>query len=151
MLGIGLVAGILALGNITKVSAQPLSILDEIETTADYAEDTSFSLIRGNHLNQGNVKIQRLSSNEIAIHGLTQCHHACDTVYLYLYLERKVNGSYGTYKYWRFETDDATSLSRGINVIVPSGTYYRVRGYHAAKDGTTKESTSTLTQGILIK
>ena len=62
-----------------------------------------------------------------------------------------MNGSYGTYKYWRFETDDATSLSRGINVIVPSGTYYRVRGYHAAKDGTTKESTSTLTQGILIK
>lgn len=45
MLGIGLVAGILALGNITMVSAQPLSILDEIETTADYAEDTSFSLI----------------------------------------------------------------------------------------------------------
>ena len=43
MLGIGLVAGILALGNITMVSAQPLSILDEIETTADYAEDTSFS------------------------------------------------------------------------------------------------------------
>ena len=40
--------------------------------------------------------------------------------------------------------------AEGFNVIVPSGTYYRVRGYHAAKDGS-KESTSTLTQGILIK
>ena len=61
-----------------------------------------------------------------------------------------MDGSYGTYKYWKFEADDATSLSRGLNVAVPSGTYYRVRGYHAAKDGS-KESTSTLTQGILIK
>ena len=151
MLGIGLVAGILALGNATMVSAQPLSIMDEVETSADYAEDTSYSLLRGNHLNLGTVKVQRLSSNEITIYGLTQCHHTCAKVYLSLYLERKVNGSYGTYKYWEFTADDATSLSRGLNVAVPSGTYYRVRGYHAAKDGTTKESTSTLTQGILIK
>lgn len=151
MLGIGLVAGILALGNATMVSAQPLSIMDEVETSADYAEDTSYSLLRGNHLNFGTVKVQRISSNEIGIYGLTQCHHTCDKVYLSLYLEHKVNGSYGTYKYWEFTADDATSLSRGLNVAVPSGTYYRVRGYHAAKDGTIKESTSTLTSGILIK
>ena len=77
MLGIGLVAGILALGNATMVSAQPLSIMDEVETSADYAEDTSYSLLRGNHLNLGTVKVQRLSSNEITIYGLTQCHHSC--------------------------------------------------------------------------
>ena len=151
MLGIGLVAGILALGNATMVSAQPLSIMDEVETTENYAEDTSYSLLRGNHLNVGSVKVQRISSNEIGIYGYTQCHHTCDKVYLSLYLERKVNGSYGTYKYWEFTADDATSLRRGLNVAVPSGTYYRVRGYHAAKDGTIKESTSTLTSGILIK
>ena len=151
MLGVSLVAGILAVGNTAVVSAQSLSIMDELETTADYAEDTSYSLLRGNHLNFGTVKVQRISSNEIGIYGVTQCHHACDKVYLSLYLERKVNGSYGTYKYWEFTADDATSLSRGLNVAVPSGTYYRVRGYHAAKDGTIKESTSTLTSGILIK
>lgn len=151
MLGISLVAGILAVGNTAVVSAQSLSIMDELETTADYAEDTSYSLLRGNHLNFGTVKVQRISSNEIGIYGVTQCHHACDKVYLSLYLERKVNGSYGTYKYWEFTADDATSLSRGLNVAVPSGTYYRVRGYHAVKDGTIKESTSTLTSGILIK
>lgn len=151
ILGVSLVAGILAVGNTAVVSAQSLSIMDELETSADYAEDTSYSLLRGNHLNLGTVKVQKISSNEIGIYGVTQCHHACDKVYLSLYLERKVNGSYGTYKYWEFTADDATSLSRGLNVAVPSGTYYRVRGYHAAKDGTIKESTSTLTQGILIK
>lgn len=153
ILGIGLAAGILASVTVTSVPVQASSILEEVtelETTEDYAEDTEYSRLRGNNLNYGNVKVQKISSNEIGIHGLTQCHHVCDTVYLYLYLERKVDGSYGTYKYWRFEANNVTSLSREINVIVPSGTYYRVRGYHAAKDGS-KESTSTLTQGILIK
>lgn len=143
----------LAVTTAAVVPVQASSILDEVtdlETTEDYAEDTEYSRLRGNNLNYGNVKVQKLSSNEIAISGVTQCHHVCDTVYLYLYLERKVDGSYGTYKYWRFEANNVTSLSRGINVIVPSGTYYRVRGYHAAKDGS-KESTSTLTSGILIK
>lgn len=138
---------------LTAVPVQASSILDKVtseETTEDHAEDTSYSLLKGNNLNYGNVKVQRISSNEIGIHGLTQCHHACDTVYLSLYLERKVNGSYGTYKYWEFTADNVTSLSKELVVIVPSGTYYRVRGYHAAKDGS-KESTSTLTQGIMIK
>ena len=138
---------------LTAVPVQASSILDKVtseETTEDHAEDTSYSLLKGNNLNYGNVKVQRISSNEIGIHGLTQCHHACDTVYLSLYLERKVNGSYGTYKYWEFTADNVTSLSKELVVIVPSGTYYRVRGYHAAKDGS-KESTSTLTSGILIK
>ena len=152
ILGIGLAAGLLSSVTVTSVPVQGSSILDEItdlETTADYAEDTSYSRLRGNNLNLGSAKVQKISSNEIGIYGLTQCHHVCDTVYLYLYLERKVNGSYSTYKYWRFEANNVTSLSREINVIVPSGTYYRVRGYHAAKDGS-KESTTTLTQGILI-
>lgn len=138
---------------LTAVPVQASSILDKVtseETTDDHAEDTSYSLLKGNNLNYGNVKVQRISSNEIGIHGLTQCHHACDTVYLSLYLERKVNGSYGTYKYWEFTADNVTSLSKELVVIVPSGTYYRVRGYHAAKDGS-KESTSTLTSGIMIK
>ena len=153
ILGIGLAAGLLASVTVTSVPVQASSILDKVtseETTADHAEDTSYSLLKGNNLNYGSVKVQKISSNEIGIYGVTQCHHVCDKVYLYLYLERKVDGSYGTYKYWKFEADDATSLSRGLNVAVPSGTYYRVRGYHAAKDGS-KESTSTLTQGILIK
>lgn len=136
----------------SAITVQASSILNEItaeETTEDHAEDISYNILRGNHLNSGTVKVQRMSSNEIAIYGLTQCHHVCDEVYLYLYLERKVNGSYGTYRSWKFTDNNATSLSRGLNVAVPSGTYYRVRGYHAAKDGS-KESTSTLTSGILI-
>ena len=68
-----------------------------------------------------------------------------------LFLERKVNGSYGTYKIFEYTAKNVTSLSKEIKVLVPSGTYYRVRGYHAASNGGLKESTSTLTSGIMIK
>lgn len=125
-------------------------ITDE-ETTEDFSEDISYSLLRGTNLNLGSVKIQKISSNEIAIYGLTQCHKTCSKVYLSLYLERKVNGSYGTYKYWNFTGTNTTNVQRGLNVAVPSGTYYRVRGYHAASNGGLKESTSTLTSGIMVK
>lgn len=153
MFGALLVMGMLLTGVLLTTSVQAASLLDEVtenETTEDYSEDTTYSLLRGNNLNYGNIKIQKLSSNSIGIYGLTQCHLTCDTVYLELYLEQKVNGSYGTYKYWQFEASDVTSLSKTLQVAVPSGTYYRVRGYHAAKNGGTKESTSTLTSGILV-
>lgn len=159
LLGLLMAVGLSAGMSVTPVLAETTSILDEIadeeltdeETTEDFAEDTSYSLLRGTNLNFGNVKIQKVNSGELAIYGVTQCHKKCSKLYLSLYLERKVNGSYGTYKYWEFTGSNATNLSRTIDVIVPSGTYYRVRGYHAASNGGLKESTSTLTQGIMIK
>ena len=154
ILGISLAVGLSVSMGIVPIYADSISILDEItdeETTEDYPEDTSTILARSSYLHLGNVKIQRVSSNEIAIYGLTQCHKKCSKVYLSLFLERKVNGSYGTYKYWNFTANNVTSLSKEIDVAVPSGTYYRVRGYHAASNAGVKESTSTLTSGIMVK
>ena len=125
--------------------------ITEEETIEDFSEDTSYSLLRSTNLSFGTVKIQRVASNEIAIYGLTQCHQKCSKAYLTLALERKVNGSYGTYKIWEFTANNVTHLERGLDVAVPSGTYYRVRGYHAASNGGLKESTSTLTSGIMVK
>lgn len=165
MLVAGLTAGMIFAGSVQSVLADSSDNLmdailseetdnDELtdeETTEDFSEDTSYSLLRGTNLGFGTVKIQKVASNEIAIYGLTQCHKKCSKVYLSLFLERKVNGSYGTYKYWEFTGSNATHLERTIDVAVPSGTYYRVRGYHAASNGGLKESTSTLTQGIMVK
>ena len=164
ILAAGMTAGLLMACSSQSVFAQSDSLIDAIldeeegadeitseETTEDFAEDTSYSLLRGTNLNFGSVKIKKIASNEIAIYGLTQCHKKCSKVYIYLYMERKVNGSYGTYKYWEFTGNNTTNLQRTLDVAVPSGTYYRVRGYHAASNGGLKESTSTLTQGIMVK
>lgn len=147
-----ILACMLAVLSVMPVSAA--SLLEEatpLETEADFAEDTSYSLLRGNNLSFGTTQIKKLASNKINVYGLTQGHRLCDTMYLSLYLERKVNGVYSTYKSWDFTANDDTSLVQSINVIVPSGYYYRVRGYHAAKEGGVKESTTTLTSGILVK
>lgn len=164
MMVAGLTAGMLLTGSTQLVFAESDNLMDAIlsegtdnielteeETTEEFAEDTSYSLLRGTNLGYGTVKIQKVASNEIAIHGLTQCHKSCRKVYLSLYLERKVNGSYGTYKYWEFTGNNTTNLQKTLDVAVPSGTYYRVRGYHAASNGGLKESTSTLTSGIMVK
>lgn len=148
----GLLIGMIVSISMFSTTVYASSILDKItntETTEDSAEDTSYSLLRGNNLNFGSVKISKLSSHEIGIYGVTQCHHECDKVWLGIYLEQKNNGSYSTYKEWDYTKLNTTSLSKSLNVLVPSGHYYRVRGYHAAKDGS-KESTETLTSGIWV-
>ena len=164
ILAAGLTTGLLMASSSQSVFAQSDSLIDAIldeetgadeitaeETTEDFAEDTSYSMLRGTNLNLGSVKIQRTGSNEIGIYGLTQCHKKCSKVYLSLFLERKVNGSYGTYKILEYTANNVTSLSKSLKIAVPSGTYYRVRGYHAASNGGLKESTSTLTSGIMVK
>ena len=138
----------LCLMNIVPVMAQ--EVVDDIETDADFAEDTTYSVLRGNNLNYGTTTIKKLASNKVGISGITQCHHSCSKVYLSISLERKVNGTYSTYKNWDFTASNVSNLTRDITVIVPNGYYYRVRGYHAAKDGS-KESVTTLTSGVLIK
>lgn len=132
------------------VMAQNLSEDFSVDTDLDYAEDTTYNMLRSNNLNFGTTTIKKLASNKVILTGITQCHHVCDKVYLDVYLERKVNGTYSTYKSWNFTASNASNLVKDITVIVPSGYYYRVRGYHAAKDGS-KESTRTLTNGILVK
>lgn len=147
-----ILACMLAVLSVVPVSAA--SLLEEVtplETDADFAEDTNYNLLKGSNLNFGTTQIKKLASNKVNVYGLTQGIRLCDTMYLSLYLERKVNGAYVTYKSWDFTKNNATALDQSINVIVPSGYYYRVRGYHAAKEGGVKESTTTLTQGILVK
>ena len=126
LLGLLMAVGLSVGMSVTPVLAETTSILDEItdeETTEDFSEDTEYYPARSTNLNFGTVKIQKVNSGELAIYGLTQCHKKCSKVYLSLFLERKVNGSYSTYKVWEFTGKNVTSLSRTIDVIVPSGTY----------------------------
>lgn len=148
---LGILFLVLCLGSISVVTASAAEIADsDLETDEDFSEDTTYSMLRGNNLNFGTTAINKLASNKVAISGITQCHHVCGTVYLTLKLERKVKGVYSVYKTWEFTASNVTNLAKNITVIVPSGYYYRVRGYHAAKDGS-KESVSTLTKGVLVK
>lgn len=79
LLGLFMAIGLSVGMSVTPALAETTSILDAVvdreltdeETTADFAEDTSYSLLRGTNLNFGNVKIQRVNSGELAIYGVT--------------------------------------------------------------------------------
>ena len=153
----GVVLGAFLLMLLYNTPVMASSILDEVDwerestdITGDYAEDIQYSRTKGNLFNYGCSTITKLASNKITVSGTTMAHKTCDTLYLYFYLERKVGGTYEVYKYWTYTDNNLYDLSRSLTVLVPSGYYYRVRGYHAAKDGGVKESRTTLTNGIYI-
>ena len=103
----------------------------------------------GENLNYGSGNIRVWSGKEINITGITQGCHTCKKVYLKLYLEQKYKGSYYTYRSWDLSREDADNITRSMNIIVPKGHYYRVRGYHAVENGTF-ESISSLTNGVWV-
>lgn len=153
----GVILGAFLLMLLYNTPVMASSILDEVDwerestdIAGDYAEDIQYSLTKGNLFNYGCSTITKLASNKITVSGTTMAHKTCDTLYLYFYLERKVGGTYEVYKYWTYTDNNLYDLSRSLTVLVPSGYYYRVRGYHAAKDNGVRESKTTLTNGIYI-
>lgn len=116
----------------------------------DYAEDIEYGKARGEIFNYGSVTIKKQASNKVSIAGNTMAHKTCDKLLLYMYLERKVGGTYTVYKNWQYSNTNAYELSRGLTLLVPSGYYYRLRGYHVASKGDIRESRTTLTDGIYI-
>lgn len=153
---IGAIAAICMVFGTSQYAVQASSLMDRVEvmteeeTDQNYSEDTSTPRTRSNHLNFGHVGIKEISSNECYIEGRTQAYHECDKVFLDLTLEQKSNGSYVTYKSWSYTGLNATNYSTAFNVLVAKNHYYRVRGYHAAQDSGTKESTTTVTKGVWV-
>jgi hypothetical protein len=157
MLKVGILSAAMLFTAVTPVTAHAEETdtlrwadFTEEETTEDSAEDIAYALLRGSYLNSGQVKITQMTSYKVHVYGMTLCTRQTAKVYLSMALERKVNGSYSTYETWEFSTTNATSLIKGIDVSVKSGYYYRLRGYHVAKDSGTTESVNTLTSGIWV-
>lgn len=112
---------------------------------------TSQVLVRGAYLASGTVKLGVNGGGSINIYGSTSAHSVCDMLYLNIYLERSTNGtSWSPYDSWSYTKANGSTLSKSFSITVPTGYYYRLCGYHAAKEGSTKESTSSSTGGKYV-
>ena len=121
------------------------------EETETMVSATSQALMRGAYLASGTVKLTNYGGGSIGIYGSTDANQVCDMLYLDIYLERSTNGSsWSSYDSWGYTKANGSSLTKSFTVTVPTGYYYRLRGYHAAKEGSTKESTSTRTGGKYV-
>lgn len=106
---------------------------------------------RGAYLSGGGVKLVNKGGGVIGIYGDTTAYSKCDKLYLDIYLERSTNGTnFNYYDSWSYTATNTASLAKEFTKSVPTGYWYRLRGYHAAKEGNVKESTSTVTGGMYI-
>lgn len=119
--------------------------------TETEVSDTAYVLQKGAYLADGTVKLVDKGNGKVSIYGSTTGYRSCDKVYLDIYLERSTNGrNFNSYLSWEYTASNAGSLAKSFTKSVPKGYYYRLRGYHAAKEGGVKESTSTITGGMYI-
>ena len=120
-------------------------------TTDDFASDEWSVDQRGAYLGNGTSTIVRKDSSHINISGSTNATRTCDEVTLILYVERSTSYStgYGTYKTYEYTADNVYQLAKEIsNIPVTRGYYYRVKGVHSVLEGSTRETTNSVTDPI---
>ena len=106
--------------------------------------------MKGTDFYQGGAKISVLSKNSINVYGHTFAYHDCDSIDLYLYVEKLVGNSWQSYKSFEFTDTNASILSKSVTMTVPSGYKYRLRGYHRTYNDGRQESASTKTEGVYV-
>lgn len=129
-------------------TAKQRSLLDDVDTVSDRVT----ILQRSSHLMYGEISLTKLSPTRASIFGTTQAFHACPTLELDLYVDKydTKTGDWYQWRYWEFTAENADSLTRSLEIIVQSGYYYSVRGYHICVHDDVIESTETITDGLYI-
>ena len=119
--------------------------------TEDFASDDWMTVQRGAYLGNGTSSISKPDSTHINISGCTNATRTCDKVRLNLYVERSTSYAtgYSTYKSYIYSADNAYSLVKAVsNISVEKGYYYRVKGVHSVQEGSTIETTNSVTNPI---
>ena len=124
------------------------SLLDDVDTVSD----TVNLLQRSGHLDFGSITLKKLSPTRAYIFGTTQAYHTCPKLELDLYVDKynTETGKWSQWRYWEFTEDNVDSLTRELEIIVQSGYYYSVRGYHICYHGNVQETAETITDGLYI-
>ena len=104
----------------------------------------------GTYLSNGISGITYKGGGIVYVSGYTNCYRTSDKVQVYLYLERLTNGGWSTIRTHSNVSYNTYKVSADISYMVTKGYYYRVKGTHIAKKGSTVESCTTCTSAIYI-
>ena len=137
-----------SLQEIVPQTERQRSLLDDVDAVSDKVD----LLQRNGHLDFGEIVLTKLSPTRAAIFGTTQAYHACPTLQLNLYVDKYDTDTqeWEQWRYWEFSENNVDSLTRELEIIVRSGYYYSVRGYHICTHGNVIESAETITDGLYI-
>ena len=150
MLSVVLLAGCFGFNVRAEETTYPMAI-HELTTAEDFASDDWRVSLRGAYLGNGTTSITREDSTHINISGCTNATRVCDEVTLYLFVERSKSYStgYSTYRSYSYTSEDVYQVVKGIsNIPIERGYYYRVAGVHSVLEGSTRETTNSVTNPI---
>lgn len=150
VLCVTLMTGCLGLNASAEETVYP-KVLHTYTTTEDFASDEWSVAQRGAYLGYGVSSIARADSSHINISGSTTATQTCDKVVLTLYVERSKSYAtgYGNYKTYTFTEEDVYQVAKEVsNIYVERGYYYRVKGVHSVTEGSTIETTDSVTNPL---
>lgn len=124
------------------------SLLDDIEAVSDI----KYTRARNAHLNYAFVELKKVSPTRAKISATTQAHHVCTDIFMDIYLDRYDADTKKWYqqRYWEYSTTNSQHLTKNMEIIVQSGYYYSIRGYHSCMHDNMIETATTMTDGLYI-
>ncbi len=114
-------------------------------------ESIVYPKARYSYLASGTGSLKLTGTRTVLMVGATTALQSVDKIQVYTYLQRLKNGTWVNFysgtpgiKY------NAYYVSTSDTITVEGGYYYRTRGAHSAKEGSTTESMSSYTNGMWI-
>lgn len=101
---------------------------------------------RGMYLQSGYSNISKTGTGSIAAGGTTNAQTKVSTVKVSVIVERYVGGNWIQYTSWSATRYDASSVTSGKTMNVPTGYYYRTRSIHSANS----DMSSSQTNGLYV-
>lgn len=131
-----------------EADVQERSLLDEI----NWVSDITYTRVRNAHLNYGSIELMKVSPTRARIGATTQAHHTCPEIWMDIYVDKYDPDTqmWNQWRYWEYSTTNNDHLTKNMEIIVQSGYYYSVRGYHSCRHGEVLETATTMTDGLYI-
>lgn len=107
-------------------------------------------IARGTYLSDGTCSIYRGGLGIAKISASTICNRVCDSVEVYLYIDRLVNGTWVNIDSRSNSVSNGTKCTYSTSLAVSPGYYYRVRATHIVREAGIREMVSSNSNGIMI-
>ena len=106
---------------------------------------------RGNILNRVTGRLSNNGNGSINVYGAVYGSVVCDKLVLEMTLQKQVNGSWQNVKSFSASANSKGFFTKSYNMSVTKGYYYRLKLVGVATKGSTTESQTGITDGLLIK
>ena len=130
---------------------KPKIVDGSVLTNEMSSEVTYENLQKGNILNRVIGRITNNGNGSVNVYGAVYGSSTCDKLTLDMTLQRLVNGTWINVGSFSNTEKNNSYMIKSYNVSVTKGYYYRLKLVGVATKGSTTESQTGITDGLLIK